>query len=93
MFETRRTIILRRHGERGATRLCPLCAPDVGMVTPEAAAGVAGLTARAVYALVESGRVHFEETPDGLLLICLNSLAPRLLRTGSDTNNGQECSS
>ncbi len=38
------------------------------------AAVLAGLSLRTIYALVEGGKVHFTETPDGLLLLCLNCL-------------------
>ena len=75
VIETRQTAVVRSPEGRATQRLCPLCAAVGRMVTPEEAAGVACVTARAVYGLVESGRVHFVETPDGLLLICLNSLA------------------
>ena len=67
---------------------CPVCADtraDTGadsvMVTPEEAAAIAGVTVRTIYARVESDSVHFLETPDGLLLLCANSLGQR---AGSD---------
>ena len=44
------------------------------MVAPAAAALLAGLSARAVYRLVESGRLHFEELAADELLICTDSL-------------------
>jgi len=46
------------------------------MLTPEDAAVVAGVSAHTIQRRVESGRLHFEEMPDGTLRICLNSLRP-----------------
>ena len=44
------------------------------MVTPEEAALLAGLAARAIYRRVEGGSVHFTESADGSLLICADSI-------------------
>ena len=44
------------------------------MVGAEAAAALTGLSQRAVFRLIEAGRLHFSETPRGAPLICLNSL-------------------
>jgi hypothetical protein len=54
---------------------CPDCGDLVPMLRPEPAAGIAGKTVREVNQLVEAGCVHFLETPDGLLLVCVNSLS------------------
>jgi hypothetical protein len=45
------------------------------MMRPSQAASVTGMSARAIYRLAESGEVHFLETSQGILLICLESLA------------------
>ena len=45
------------------------------MVTPEAAAALTRVTVRSIYARVETEGVHFLETPDGLLLLCADSLS------------------
>ena len=52
------------------------------MITPEHAAQIAGVNARKIYVCVENGNLHFAETPEGLLLICLDSLLG--LKAGSD---------
>jgi len=44
------------------------------MGTPEEAAMMAGVSWRTISQWVEEGRVHFTETPEGLLLICINSV-------------------
>lgn len=53
---------------------CAACAREAKMVTPQEAAAIAGVTERAIYRWLEAGKVHFTETPSGLLLICLDSL-------------------
>jgi hypothetical protein len=53
---------------------CPACSRDVIMVTPEQAAAITTASVRTINRWVESGIVHFRETPDGLLLLCADSL-------------------
>jgi hypothetical protein len=45
------------------------------MIAPEHAARIAGVSTRKIYAWIEAGTVHFAESPDGSLLICLDSLS------------------
>jgi hypothetical protein len=52
---------------------CKRCGKEVPMVTPKAAAAVAGVSPRAIYRCVESGELHFIDTSDGALLICSGS--------------------
>ena len=63
------------------TEWCSGCAKDVSMVTPDQAALIAGASWRQVSAWVESASVHFVETRDGLLLICLESISQLVRRT------------
>ncbi len=44
------------------------------LVKPEEAAVLAGVSPRTIYRRVEAGLVHFAESPEGWLLICLSSL-------------------
>jgi hypothetical protein len=53
---------------------CPQCAEAASMMTPEEAARLTGLSCREISRRVEVGLVHFSETADGLLFICINSL-------------------
>ena len=53
---------------------CEQCEKRVQMITPDEAVAVAGRSAREIYRWVEAGRIHFLETPQGLLSICLRSL-------------------
>jgi hypothetical protein len=41
----------------------------------EQAAALAEVSTRAIYRQVESGQIHFTETADGQLFVCLNSLS------------------
>jgi hypothetical protein len=69
-LETDEVLIVRR---RPAPGWCEGCARQVEMLSPEQAAA-AGLSVRAVYRRVEVGRLHFTETPEGQVWVCLNSL-------------------
>lgn len=68
---------VRRHTHvppRRAFVPCEECASEVGLLTPEEAALTSGLSARAIYQLLEGGLIHFKETRDGLLLVCLTTV-------------------
>ena len=53
---------------------CPVCSAEVVMVRPEEAAATSGSNAREIYRLVEAGAIHFQESSDGTVLVCLDSL-------------------
>jgi hypothetical protein len=68
--------LIRVVGHRQPARAwCSACSSEALMVTPQQAAAIAGLSVRAVNRRVEANRVHFLETPEGLLLVCVNSLS------------------
>ena len=71
-LQTERSISIK--SSRALTALCEQCAREVQMFTPGQAALVSGLSSREVYRRVEAGEVHFTETVEGLLLVCLDSL-------------------
>jgi hypothetical protein len=54
---------------------CQKCGPDTEMISPDAVSLVTGTSARTIYRMIEAGRVHFTETPDGALLVCISALA------------------
>ena len=54
---------------------CSSCGSEALMVAPDQAAAIARVSVRAVNQSVEAGRVHFLETPDGRLLVCVKSLS------------------
>jgi hypothetical protein len=55
---------------------CPTCCEQVKMVRPEEAAALTEVNLRTIFRWADTARVHFTETPDGLLLVCLDSLTP-----------------
>lgn len=71
--EKERTVVVRRRG-RLVQGWCAGCAEQVRMVTPEEAAVATRVSSRTIYRWAEDGKIHFTETPEGFLRICLNSL-------------------
>jgi len=65
-------VVRRTKGTGGVW--CEHCGARVRMVTPEQAARVTAASTRAIYRGVETGQVHFIETAEGLLLVCLASI-------------------
>jgi hypothetical protein len=53
---------------------CRQCAESVRLVTTSQAASLVQVSSRLIYYWVATEKLHFDETADGLLLICLNSL-------------------
>jgi hypothetical protein len=73
-IDTDRVFVIRR-GRIGATAWCARCDQQVRTVTPDEAAFTAHASTRAIYRRVESRELHFLETPEEPLLVCLNSLS------------------
>ena len=71
VVETRRVVTIRKPVPSPAPP-CGVCAGP--LVPAEVAVTVTGLSSRAIHRLVETGEVHFAETPAGALLVCPNSL-------------------
>ncbi len=72
-IETEQVVVIRRQAEI-IESWCDGCSAFVRMVTPEQAALLTHISARTTYRRVEAGELHFTETPEGTLLICLDSL-------------------
>lgn len=53
---------------------CEICGGEALMVLVDQAATLADKNLAAVYSRIESGEVHLGSTPEGSLLVCLNSL-------------------
>jgi ribosomal protein L34E len=72
-IETERVLVIRRR--KAARRAkCGACGEVVNFVTVEEGAALTRISARAIYRRVEAGSVHFTESADGALVVCLNSL-------------------
>ncbi len=72
-IETHQSLVLRSSRRLISTR-CAKCADHSWLVPPEEAAAFAGVHLRTIFHWVEAKRIHFAETPAGLVLVCLNSL-------------------
>jgi hypothetical protein len=70
----REQILVIRKLDNNAPQCCPQCGDEVQMVSVDDASSMLRVSARAIYQQVESQQVHFTETPDGKLLICLRSV-------------------
>lgn len=71
--ETERVVVIRQ-SRSVAPAWCAACGQHVTMLSVQEAAAVAGVTRCTIYRWVEAQTVHFVETPDGVLLICAQSL-------------------
>lgn len=76
-IETHQVTVIRKRGGASGAQLawCGECCGEVSVCTPEEAAIAAGVSARKIYSRVEAGQLHFSETSDGGLLICVGSLS------------------
>jgi uncharacterized protein YaeQ len=72
-IESHQVMILRRSND-AIQVWCERCGDRVRMVTAEQAGIISGSTLRLVLRQVEADAVHFSETSEGRLFICLNSL-------------------
>ena len=74
-IEVDEVIYAAGHRNRLIRAWCKPCGSEVTMVTPQHASAIARVSVRTVNRWVEGDSVHFMETPDGLLLLCANSLS------------------
>jgi len=75
--ETERVLIIKKR-KGSVLAWCPTCAGQVPMVKVDEAAVLCRVSSRTIYRWAEAEKVHFVETPEGLLLICLSSLAGKV---------------
>jgi hypothetical protein len=82
-IEQHEVTIIHNSGRSGAHRLlpdapqrawCPFCEQEVTVLTAETAAQVGGVSRREIYRRIESGELHFNETAEGVVQVCLTSL-------------------
>jgi hypothetical protein len=73
IVETHRILAIKR-GSRQRLVWCEECGELARMVTADEAAIRAAVSTRAIYQLVEARKLHFTESPDHGVFICLNSL-------------------
>jgi hypothetical protein len=58
------------------------------MITPEEAVALARTSTREIYRWVETGAVHYTESPDGSLFLCTDSILRMALNPGQAIRNG-----
>jgi hypothetical protein len=76
--ETDDVLVIHRPASR-SLGACPVCGARGSLATVAEAARASHLSERTIHRWVEDARVHFTETPQGRLLICLKS--PGILDT------------
>ena len=74
-METAQQFVIPSYPEGPPATWCHVCGDQVGMVTTQQAAVMIGVSSRTIYQRVESGQIHFADTPEGLLLVCVKSLS------------------
>jgi hypothetical protein len=84
IVETDEVFIIRQSNAAASGRCCE-CGGQVELISPEIAAAIFGAGVRSVYRLIEASLLHFSETQDGRLLVCLNSLSELETRRMSGT--------
>lgn len=72
-IETDQVFVIRERRPRDQV-WCRRCAESVPMVTAAQAASLVQVNSRLIYHWVATEQLHFDETADGFLLICLQSL-------------------
>lgn len=73
-FEQKETWRVSR-GENVETQLCPICREASPMIGAEYLAKVMATSPREVYRKVDSGLLHFVETVEMQVLVCLRSFS------------------
>jgi hypothetical protein len=56
------------------TGRCEQCGTDVLLLSAEAAAAAAGTSPREIYRWLDENKVHFQESPNGTVFVCSESL-------------------
>ena len=64
--------VISRVGNR-KLRWCAECGRETQMMTPEEGIVFAGVNGHTVATWIKTGCVHFTETPEGRLMICVHS--------------------
>jgi hypothetical protein len=63
-----------RWGSFQPDKFCPTCNGASPFVAVDQAAVIGGTTSLAIYRAIKSGQVHWLETSEGILIVCLASI-------------------
>src|SRR5689334_15085843 len=66
-------VVIARGGVPGQ-RLCPACAEPRGMILLDEAAALYDVGERTILRWLEARAIHYRESPEGFVFICLRSL-------------------
>ena len=75
--ETKELLIIHQNRKSAYVAWCEECRTQSQWLNQVETAQLSILTAREIFRLAEAEEIHFQETPDGQMLVCLNSLALR----------------
>lgn len=67
-----------------APQWCDGCQTQRQMLDSEIAAMISGITLRTLFRWIESGQIHFVETLEGKVLICLQSVTAKATQLESE---------
>jgi len=73
-----REVVVIRGSRKRKGIICADCSEAAVLVSVEEAVKISGISARAMYRLIEASEVHFAETADGLTLICAATLLAKV---------------
>jgi hypothetical protein len=73
-------LVIVRQAQDAVLHRCPECRANVEMVIAEEAARHCRVSPRTMYRWIEARKVHFFESPNGAVLVCLDSIADRTRR-------------
>jgi excisionase family DNA binding protein len=57
---------------------CSKCTESSGMITPDEAAALTGVSTRVIYRRLEEAEIHFIETARGELFVCVKTLVANM---------------
>ena len=67
--------LIVRTGSGSLPALCEQCATgDAILLSPEHASTLTGIPTRSIYRLVEAGTIHYRESPNGKISVCVKML-------------------
>ena len=76
-IEQSEVFVIRSYGNRNRLS-CSKCKEEVALITLDEAISISVLSSRTIHRLMEAGRIHFEETAQGIALICPATLLQRV---------------
>lgn len=74
MVEQHQLLVIHSPVIESGTLECAICPTQSPMIIAEDAATLLSMTRREVYRAIETGNVHFIETAEGILFVCIESL-------------------